>query len=543
MLRRMYRWNAKYLAVALCGAAVFAARADAPSAPGGAGPELDTPRRALRAFIDPSRAGDFAAASRALDLDGVPEARRASEGPDLARKLKSVLDAKLWVDWEKISDAPEGDPADGPGADVVGALPLDGASVAVRLTRSGDGSWRIGRGVVDAIPRLYDAYGPGWIGDRLPPVLIEARLLDVQAWQWLGLAAGLALAVLVAGALGSVLRRLALRLARRTSFTWDDRLVAAFSAPARLLLGTATFGAAVRVLHLAVPARAGAELALRIASIIVFSWAGLRALRFGAELLDERFSRRGGDDGAGRARRTQLMVMRRIVGFVVLVVGAALVLVQFDAMRAVGTSLLASAGVAGIVVGLAAQRSIATLLAGLQISLTQPVRVGDVVVIEGEWGTIEEITLTYVVVRVWDLRRLVIPITRILDAPFQNWTRSGSDILGTVFVYADYRVPVDLLRAELARFVAERPEWDRKVVGLQVTNATDRTLELRALVSTADSSLGWGLRCAVREHLVAFLQRLEHGRYLPRTRLEPPGRAPPRNEVADGRLAPPASGS
>jgi small-conductance mechanosensitive channel len=216
-------------------------------------------------------------------------------------------------------------------------------------------------------------------------------------------------------------------------------------------------------------------------------------------------------------------------------VGGALVLLQFDVFRAIGTSLLASASVAGILVGLAAQRSLATVLAGLQLSLTQPLRVGDLIVMDGESGTIEEITLTYVVVQLWDLRRLVVPITKFLDAPFQNWTRSGTDILGTVLVHADYRVPVDTVRRELERFVRTRPEWDGRTVSLQVTDATDRTLQLRALVSSADSSRSWSLRCAVREHLVGFLQGLEDGRFLPRARLEGTPLFPSRNEVAIAR--------
>jgi small-conductance mechanosensitive channel len=481
-------------------------------------PDLSTPRRTLQLFIDSARAGDFAKASRALDLSAIPEGRRIAEGPTLARQLKSVLDRKLWLDWDLISDEREGDPADGPAADLVGSVPVDGGAVAIRVVRA-DGEWRVGPGVVAAIPLLYAAHGPGWIAERLPPVLQQLRFLDVQAWQWLGLAVALALAVVVALAGGAVARGVALRIARRTRTTWDDLVVQAVQGPARLLLAMTTFAAAARALHLPVPAQDGVDRLLRITVVVLFSWAGLRALRLAADIVADRVSRTTWD-GASRGRLTQVMVLKRVAGFVVVVLGGSLVLLQFDALRAVGTSLLASAGVAGIVVGLAAQRSIATLLAGLQISLTQPVRVGDVVVIEGEWGTIEEITLTYVVVRVWDLRRLVVPITRILESPFQNWTRSGADILGTVFLHADYRVPVEAVRRELERFVASRPEWDRKVAGLQVTNATDRTVELRALVSSADASRSWDLRCAVREHLLAFLQHLEAGAYLPRTRVE-----------------------
>ncbi|HET7752944.1 MAG TPA: mechanosensitive ion channel domain-containing protein [Anaeromyxobacteraceae bacterium] len=360
--------------------------------------------------------------------------------------------------------------------------------------------------------------GPRWVADRLPPVLVSFRFLDVQAWQWIGLAVAALLAFVVAEVLGSALRAIALRITRRTQATWDDRFVEAAASPSILLLALATFAVALRSLHLAVAPRLALEGIVRTLVIATFTWAGLRAIGFIAHLVEERFG--GGDPFAARGVRTQVMVLRRVAGTVVLFVGSALVLLQFDGMRALGTSLLASAGVAGIVVGLAAQRSIATLLAGIQLSITQPVRVGDVVIIEGEWGTIEEITLTYVVVKIWDLRRLIVPITRFLEAPFQNWTRTGSNLLGTVFVHADYRVPVDVVRAELRRFAEGHPLWDGKVAGLQVTNVTDRAVELRALLSAEDAGRAFELRCAAREHLIGVLQRLEGGRHLPRGRLE-----------------------
>ncbi|HTN51362.1 MAG TPA: mechanosensitive ion channel domain-containing protein [Anaeromyxobacter sp.] len=527
----------RLLLVGLCLALPSAAAAVGGGEPAPAELDLTTPRRATRAFFVAANQGDFAEAARVLDLRDLPEARRAVEGPLLARQLKFVLDEKLWVDWERVSDDPQGNPADGARAEVLGTIPIGDAAVTVRLARWADGSWHLGRGVVDAIPRLYDEYGPGWIGDRMPRVLIEVRLLHVQAWQWIGLAAALLLASFVGGALGAAGRRVALRLSRRTRVSWDEQLVRETSAPTRLLLAIATFAVATDALHLAVPAQRVVDHLLRIAATAGFCWAGLRALRFASRLLDERLARAGEQEGSARSRRTQLMVLRRVAGFVVIAVGSALVLLQFDAFRALGTSLLASASVLGIVAGLAAQRSLGTLFAGLQFSLTQPLRVGDIVVIEGEQGTIEEVTLTYVVVQTWDLRRLVVPITRFLDAPFQNWTRGTTDLLGTVLLHADYRVPVDAVRRELERFVRTRPEWDGKQPQLQVTSATDRTLELRALVSAPDSGRIWDLRCAVREQLVGFLQALEGGRYLPRTRFE--GSPPDAPRAANG---PSASG-
>jgi small-conductance mechanosensitive channel len=177
----------------------------------------------------------------------------------------------------------------------------------------------------------------------------------------------------------------------------------------------------------------------------------------------------------------------------------------FEKIRQFGISIMASAGVIGIIVGFAAQRSIATLFAGIQIAITQPIRLDDVVIVENEWGWIEEITLTYVVVRVWDLRRLVLPITYYIERPFQNWTRVSADILGTVFLYMDYTVPVRVIREELQKIVKGSALRDGKVCGVQVTDATQQTIEVRALVSAADSSKAWDLRCLVREKLLEFL--------------------------------------
>jgi small-conductance mechanosensitive channel len=179
----------------------------------------------------------------------------------------------------------------------------------------------------------------------------------------------------------------------------------------------------------------------------------------------------------------------------------------FDKVRYLGASILASAGIAGIIIGLAAQRSLGTILAGIQIAITQPIRLDDVVIVENEWGRVEEINLTYVVVRIWDLRRLVLPITYFIEKPFQNWTRISADLLGTVFIYMDHTIPVQKIREALHDILTQSGLWDGKVWGLQVTNATEKTLELRALMSAADSSQAWNLRCLVRERIVDFIHQ------------------------------------
>ena len=227
------------------------------------------------------------------------------------------------------------------------------------------------------------------------------------------------------------------------------------------------------------------------------------------------------------ARRvhTQTKVLSRIASGTVLVTGIAFMLMSFPRARQFGASMLASAGVAGLVIGLAAKSVVGNMLAGLQIALAQPIRIDDVLIVEGEWGRVEEITATYVVLRIWDDRRMIIPLGWFSEHPFQNWTRTSADLLGTVFLWVDFGVPLDELRAEAQRICEASKRWDRRVCLVQVTDANEKAMQLRVLVSSADSGAAFDLRCEVREGLIDFLRR-HHPAALPRLRAEwtgPPG--------------------
>jgi small-conductance mechanosensitive channel len=254
------------------------------------------------------------------------------------------------------------------------------------------------------------------------------------------------------------------------------------------------------------------------ALVVGVSWLMLRSLGVAALWLDEQALREGSDLLRGRRVRTQAILLRRVASVTIAFVTAAFILIQFEFVRSVGVSLLASAGVASVVVGLAAQKSLSAIIGGIQFSFAQPVRVGDQVVVEGEFGEVEEINLTYAVVRLWDKRRLVLPITYFLEKPFQNWTRSATDLVGAVLLKLDFATPVDAVRAELRRICESEPRWDKKTCSLQVVDSDATSLTLRALVSAADASTLWDLRCSVREQLLAFVHSLESGRYLPRSR-------------------------
>lgn len=215
---------------------------------------------------------------------------------------------------------------------------------------------------------------------------------------------------------------------------------------------------------------------------------------------------------------TQYTILENIIIFIIVVLALGISLMSFDSIRSIGLSVLTSAGIAGIIIGLAAQKAIATLLAGIQIAITQPIRLDDVIIVEGEWGWIEEINLTYVVVRVWDKRRLVVPTTYFIEKSFQNWTRTSADILGTVYIYADYGIPFDEIRKEQTRLLEATDLWDGAVNVMQVTNATEKTVEIRVLVSAKDSPTAWDLRVYLREKLLVFIQE-NYPEYLPKTRV------------------------
>lgn len=212
------------------------------------------------------------------------------------------------------------------------------------------------------------------------------------------------------------------------------------------------------------------------------------------------------DNLHARKMRTRLRVLRQACSVLVVIITAGAMLMVFPNARAIGVSLFASAGVAGIIVGFAARPVLANLLAGLQIALAQPIRIDDAVVIEGEWGWIEEITATYVVVKLWDWRRLIVPLTYVIEKPFQNWTRETAAIIGTVTWDVDFSVPVDTMREQLGIFLRDSPHWDKDVEVLQVVESGQKTMTLRALMSAKNSPTAWDLRCEIREKMIAWLQ-------------------------------------
>jgi small-conductance mechanosensitive channel len=253
--------------------------------------------------------------------------------------------------------------------------------------------------------------------------------------------------------------------------------------------------------------------------LTALTWLGLRIVRGVARGVTGLHSVEVEDNLNARRIHTQTRMLARMAMFVILLTGLALMLMTFPGARQFGASLLASAGVVGLVAGIAARPVFSNLIAGLQIALAQPIRIDDVVIVEGEWGRVEEITGTYVVLKIWDERRLIVPLQWFIEHPFQNWTRQGAEIIGTVFLWVDYRMPVEPLRAEAQRLCEASPDWDRRLCKLQVTEAGERAMQLRLLVSSTNSGRNWDLRCHLREGLLDFMQR-EYPQHLPLMRTE-----------------------
>jgi len=262
------------------------------------------------------------------------------------------------------------------------------------------------------------------------------------------------------------------------------------------------------------------EKAIEIALTIIFALILIRTINVLEDYFYFKYDLNKENNLKERKIRTQLQFVRKFIVSLIILITAAIILLSFESMRKIGAGLLTGVGIGGIIIGFAAQKSLGNLLAGFQIAFTQPIRIDDVLIVEGEWGKVEEITLTYVVVNIWDQRRLILPITYFIEKPFQNWTRVSADLLGTVFLYLDYTIPIEPLRQELTRLLNANPLWDKRVNVVQVTDSTkDGSIEIRFLMSAANSSKAFDLRCHVREEMIRFIQT-HYSESLPRRRVE-----------------------
>ena len=319
---------------------------------------------------------------------------------------------------------------------------------------------------------------------------------------------------------GTELIRVRLELwAKRSATKFDDLIIPTLIKTLRVVLPLVAIILGLPILELPEAYDYVVSKVTALVFIGVAAWILFQAVALGESLLLARHDLQSANNLEARKVHTQVRVLSKTIYFIIILFTIASMLMVFEEVRRFGTNILASAGVVGIILGFAAQRTIANLFAGFQLAMAQPIRIDDVVIVEGEWGRVEEITLTYVIIKIWDQRRLVVPLSHFIEKPFQNWTRTSAEILGSVFLFTDYTVPLEQLRQETKRIVEAHPDWDRKFWNLQVTDATDRAVQVRILATSSDSGKAWNLRCHIREQLINFLQK-HHPTALPKVRAE-----------------------
>lgn len=367
------------------------------------------------------------------------------------------------------------------------------------------------------------------------------RFIATLNWipDWLLSLAILILAVGVALQAHRILFRIATRLVSERELFWRS-LVQRTEGPIRLGLIIICLTFAVSVAPLNFEQASLSRHLLLVCLIVLVGWVARSVLHIWVTIYLRRFKLEAEDNLLARKHTTQSRILQRVAGWLIMVVTLAVALMTFEGVRQYGVSLLASAGAAGLVLGLALQPLLKNLVAGIQLAVTQPIRLEDAVIVEGEWGQVEEVTATYVVIRLWDWRRMVLPLSYFLENPFQNWTRESASLIGTAMIHVDYTAPIDAMRRKLQEIAAASHLWDKRVVALQVTDLRAQTVEVRMLVSSTNAGRTFDLRCEVREKMIDFLQK-EHPHALPRSRAELEGREERpiavRSEVARVRAA------
>ena len=317
-----------------------------------------------------------------------------------------------------------------------------------------------------------------------------------------------------------------------------QKLLTRVAAPTRLGLVVVALGVAVQFAPLGGPARSLLEWCLLLSLVVVVGWCAISIINTAADIYMRRVPQEAEDTLLARKHLTQVQLLRRIAVFAVGFVTFSAVLMTIPAVREYGMSLFASAGVAGLVIGLAARPVLSNLIAGVQLAVTQPIRLRDEVIVEGEFGTVEEIRTSYVVLRLWDLRRMVVPLSYYMEKPFQNWTRESTSIVGSVVWYVDYTVAIGPMRDAFLEMVRASPGWDGQTAALQVTDVTHDAVQVRGIMSAASSSAAFELRCEIRERMVVWLQT-NHPRTLPQARAPSP--VQPEQDIAAPRSAKPGS--
>lgn len=352
------------------------------------------------------------------------------------------------------------------------------------------------------------------------PIIQKINLsLFKESYEWAPYLSGVAITFIALLIIYTIANKIVNRVTKESDSQLTKRLLSRIRIPTLLLISVIALWTPITYTDLPKSLEETAVKILTILMISIFSWMAISVVQLIKYFVLKKYDIKQKDNLKARKIYTQFRIIERVLIFIILIIAVSLALMSFSSIRKIGVSLITSAGIGGLILGLAAQKVLGGFLAGIQIAVAQPIRLDDVVIVEGEWGRIEEINLTFVVVNIWDERRLVLPTTYFIEKPFQSWTRTTAQLLGTVFIYTDYKVDFDAFREELTRLLHSTDLWDGRVNVLQVTDTNENTVEMRALMSAIDSPTAFDLRVYVREHLIRFLQQ-NYPDSMPRSRVE-----------------------
>ena len=495
---------------------------------------LQTPQATLEHFVISCRNKNFKEAAYALNFNLFPDNITEKEAINIAQKLYFVMDQRVAINWDGLPDRPDGQvdirtttnqavAGEARRSVVFGETQIKNRDIIFRLQRvkyqDYGAFWLISANTVENTEELYQVYGPTFL-DRHMPTWSQARIGTVPLWKPV-----LTFLLLI---VSYILGKVVILLIRRIAQSFDRPIIMALSKrlgiPAALASGVLFFYISLNELISYSGAYSSTIYAILLAIVIASgTWFFMRILDFAMRYVAEHKIGDVTSENSHESRQlfTYLSVARRILTFTVVIIGTSIILSQFRSMEKLGVSMLASAGLATIILGIAAQSTLGNIIAGVQIALTKPARIGDTVIIEDRWGYVEDIRFTYMIVRTWDLRRLIVPLKTVISDTFENLSITSPHSLNEIELYVDYRVDVDKLRAKFKELLEDSEDWDEEHPAImQVTEMTEKSLKVRAICSASTAVIAWDLHCRLREQMVAYIKELEEGIYFTRSRVE-----------------------
>jgi len=495
---------------------------------------FQSPQATLEHFIISARNGNYEDAAYALNLNLLPDSLTPEQAATLAEKLYFILNQRVSIDWGSLSDRPDGQIdistttnksiAGKPLRSVVfGEVSLDSRDVVLRLQRvkykEFGAFWLISANTVENIDALYEQYGPRQL-DRMMPDWARIRLLNMPVWKF----AGTLLLIFLSYLLGKFSLFILRRLFRKSKQIWVKTIAKKLAIPAAWAIGVLFFYVTLNKLISFGGSFASTLYAILLIAVIgTITWFIMRFIdSFMVYVAETKIGDADPEENnEARMMMTYISVARRVITFIVIIVGIAVILSQFRSLEKLGISLIASAGLATVILGVAAQSTLGNIIAGIQIAITRPARIGDTVIINDDWGYVEDIRFTYMVVRTWDQRRLIVPLKNIISNTFENWSMTSAHQIRPIILHADYEIDVSKIRTKFEEILKDNENWDEEYPPkVQVIETTEKGIKIRALCSAKDASTTWDLHCELREELVRFICQLENGKHLSKTRLQ-----------------------